>query len=203
MIESMICKYKGEQASCTCDVCHKGHARVGAKFGNSNRNTKRLGNIRNMSTVHKQLIKLGWSVNGKIITCPDCLSKMEKPMVENTKQELRQPTKSQKREIMLLLNDVYDIDNERYKGTETDKSVAECLGEGIMWGWVSQIREEYFGPDGNEANLAAAEDIQQWIESSQKVIEEFNAVVKEYNGMLKELDDIRKQGEKLIAKVKL
>ena len=203
MISSLLCKNKGEQASCTCDVCYQTHVQVGAKLGSSKRHSGKLGSIRNMSTVHKQLNKLGWSVNGKVITCPDCLSKMEKPMVADTKQELRQPTKSQKREIMLLLNDVYDTDNERYKGTETDKSVAECLGEGIMWGWVSQIREEYFGPDGNEANFAAAEDIQQWIESSQKVIEEFNAVVKEYNGMLKELDDIRKQGVKLIAKVKL
>lgn len=59
-------------------------------------------------------------------------------------------TREQKREIMLMLQQVYDTEKQRYKGEETDKTVAHVLGI-ERWGWVSKIREELFGPAGNEA----------------------------------------------------
>lgn len=209
IVGKQVTASKGE-AVCTCDQCKKQSITMNAKLGHyplasKKSNTKqKVPPITNIESIKHLLSKQGWSVKSKIIICPSCVAASKpKESDMNTKQELRQPTKSQKREIMLLLTDVYDTENERYKGTETDKSIAECLGDGIMWGWVAQIREEYFGPDGNEANLAAVEEIQQWIDSSQQVIEEFNKTVKEYNQMLRELDEIRKQGVKLIAKVKL
>lgn len=69
----------------------------------------------------------------------------------------RQPTRDQKRLIVAALEDAYDTKNQRYKGNETDKGIADMLEDGIMAGWVSAVREDMFGPDGNEelGDLAA------------------------------------------------
>ncbi len=63
--------------------------------------------------------------------------------------DLVKPTREQKLSIIGLLQDVYDIEKQRYKGKDTDQAVAECL-DITRWGWVSEIREEFFGPDGNQ-----------------------------------------------------
>lgn len=69
------------------------------------------------------------------------------------KTEVRQPTREQKREIIDFLKEVYDTKTERYKGGESDVTVAEAVGEGCMFGWVATIREELFGPDGRNEEL--------------------------------------------------
>jgi len=197
MIESYR-QHGAEKALCTCDACHKEQAIIGARHG-----AGRKPAIKNMQTVYNQLRKSGWLVKGKVITCVSCAQTVKEECEVENKQDLRQPTRKQKRDIMGLLEDVYDTEAERYRGKESDKSVAETLGDGILWGWVANIREEYFGPDGNEANTIAVKEIQEWIDSSQMVITEFSQRAKEYAQMLKELDTIKKQGEKLIQKVKL
>ena len=63
--------------------------------------------------------------------------------------DLVKPTREQKLSIIGLLQEVYDSEKQRYNDNETDQSVAECL-DITRWGWVSQIREEFFGPDGNQ-----------------------------------------------------
>jgi len=65
--------------------------------------------------------------------------------------ELRHPTRAQKREIMDLLETCYDTEQERYRQGDTDDTVAEVLK--VMPGWVEQIREEFFGPDGGNENI--------------------------------------------------
>lgn len=79
---------------------------------------------------------------------------MQKP-TPATITALRQPTPKQKREIIGILEDVYDDDSKRYKGQETDKTVAETIGGGVMPGWVAEIREEMFGPDGSNDEMEA------------------------------------------------
>lgn len=66
---------------------------------------------------------------------------------------LRTPTREQKRQIVALLDVVYDTKNERYKDDETDKTVAEAIGGGVMPGWVSEIREQMYGPDGRNSEM--------------------------------------------------
>ena len=122
----------------------------------------------------------GWRATAKKQTCKTCVTtKPEKPKEEpemvqiTTTQSMTpiraggvkldpvtdvpQPTRDQKREIMLMLQEVYDPAAKRYTGAETDQTVANALGI-ARWGWVSTIREEFFGPAGNEAaDLLAAE----------------------------------------------
>ncbi len=47
----------------------------------------------------------------------------------------------------------YDGDAKRYKGTDTDKTIADALGNGVMPGWVAEIREQNFGPAGGNEEI--------------------------------------------------
>ena len=71
----------------------------------------------------------------------------------------RQPNRDQKRLIILALEDAYDAAAKRYRGDMTDRRLADQLGEGIMPGWVSDLREDFFGPVGNEEIEALRVDL--------------------------------------------
>ncbi|MEQ3679229.1 hypothetical protein [Pseudophaeobacter sp.] len=66
---------------------------------------------------------------------------------------MRQPTRAQRREIMGLLEVSYDVEAERYSGHETDETIATVLN--VLPGWVSAIREEFFGAAGGNDEIAA------------------------------------------------
>lgn len=84
---------------------------------------------------------------------------MQKPAMKATQQkatnvtDLRQPTKIEKRQIIGILEDVYDDNLKRYRGKETDKTVADTVGLNVMPGWVAEIREDMFGPDGSNDEM--------------------------------------------------
>lgn len=107
----------------------------------------------------------GWAEIKGDLVCPACEAKRkaihnsgEKPMTEKTTAtvtDIRKPTGKQKRLITLALEDAYDDAAKRYKGQATDKTIADELGDGIMFGWVAEIREECFGPSGENEEIAA------------------------------------------------
>ncbi len=68
---------------------------------------------------------------------------------------LREPTTKQERLIIMALEDAYDDQAHRYKGQNTDKTIADELGDGIMFGWVARVREKLFGPSGENEEIAA------------------------------------------------
>ena len=70
-----------------------------------------------------------------------------------TVTDLRQPTRDQRRQIMEMLTVTYDTKASRYSGSDTDKTIAEAIGGGIMPGWVSEIRDEFFGPSGENDEM--------------------------------------------------
>ena len=116
-----------------------------------------------------------------------------------TQSEPRQPTKDQKREILSMLDLAYNVKAQRYKGAETDQSVAAALGAGVMWGWVAALREEFYGPDGNENVELALQEVAKWRESIDTKLEEVRATVTELD---KAKAEIAKLVEKLNALVK-
>ncbi len=96
-------------------------------------------------------------------------------MPENV-SEIRHPTREQKREISQMLDSVYDTKAGMYQGRETDQTVASAMGGGIMPGWVAAIRDEFFGPSGENGDMAALkftleQHIKKW-EASEKVMVE-------------------------------
>lgn len=169
-----------ERARCVCDDCGAdavvaaahGHAGTFRKAG-AGRNGQRQEHLANEAQATTKLKAKGWSFIRNVARCPDCEAKRKasvpaKPpvlvLVPKETQPMtmpatapvaspRQPTREQKRQIIDLLNEVYDTKAERYRGKDTDQTVAEVLGTGIMSGWVSQIREELFGPDGGNDEI--------------------------------------------------
>jgi len=110
----------------------------------------------NVGQVKKKITAHGWSdIKGKL-RCPTCEAKRKVvPMkaVEKKAEAPREPTRAEKREIMDMLEAVYDVDAERYTGGDTDDTVASTLK--VMPGWVANIREEFFGPDGGNDDIEA------------------------------------------------
>ena len=116
--------------------------------------------------------------------------------------DVRQPTKAQKREIIDLLTEVYDTKAQRYKGVETDQSVADAIGADIMWGWVSQLRDDLFGPDGNEAEDKAIEDLKEWQAKADKAAAEYSKQLQDLQASLREFNNARNEVTKLMNAIK-
>lgn len=171
----------------------------------------------------KKLTAHGWAIAKNRLRCPKCEfkrkaevstahkdQKMEKPAtpadakaatdIVRLFEPLRQPTPKQKREIIALLEGVYDDDAKRYKGAETDKTVAETLGNGVMPGWVAEIREEMFGPDGsNEEMDQLIADMNAW---KREISEEIEAYHKQVNDRIqKEVSAFQKRLEVIKSSV--
>lgn len=155
------------RANCACDQCGREEI-VAARF------ERRRGqqNWVNDGPVLKKLLKSGWSHIKNTLRCPACEARRKALAHEESKKLAQQvgraesvgenamkaavnttpkmPEPKQKRLIIIALEDAYDDAAKRYRGGATDKTVADELGGGIMPGWVSDIREEMFGPAGNE-----------------------------------------------------
>jgi hypothetical protein len=112
----------------------------------------------------KKIQQMGWEVAGKSERCPACRAKRKAqkmaarkpkpvPVAPASDALMRQPTRAQRREIMGLLEVSYDVEAERYSGHETDETIATVLN--VLPGWVSAIREEFFGAAGGNDEIAA------------------------------------------------
>ena len=200
-----------EQASCVCDMCsteifincmHGPKPTTPNKRGNA---TKPKDEIKNSKTVIQQLSKQGWKIYQKEVVCGTCFEKRGKEKKLNIKKStvepIRQPTRNQKREITLLLNDVYDVDKQHYKQAETDHTVAETLGDGILWGWVSQIREDVFGPDGNEADMLTVGEAKLWMARADEHITSFEEQIANLQRTLVNIQAVRKDVNDLLEKM--
>ena len=87
-----------------------------------------------------------------------------------TSDDLRKPTAEQKRQIFEMLGVVYDTKAGRFTDCESDVTVAAALGNGIMFGWVAAIREEFFGPDGGNEELEKLRaDMRAWQDMAQEL----------------------------------
>lgn len=110
----------------------------------------------NEGQVRTKVTAMGWSyVKGKL-RCSDCEEKRKTMATKNKEPQVVEPkrdmTTREKIGIYAMLADVYDLDAGHYIGGETDDSVADVLG--VMPGWVAQIREADFGPDGANDDIA-------------------------------------------------
>lgn len=115
--------------------------------------------------------------------------------------ESRKPTREQRRAIADLLNEVYDTEAGRYKGAETDQTVATAIGPEILWGWVTQIREDMYGPDGNEEAILNLKELQEVHAQIVSDVKDAMAKVATVNALIEQLERCRYQVEKLIEKL--
>lgn len=192
-----------ELAEATCDECgattsvpashahSKGFARGGAP----------IMILQNPDQSLSKLRRQGWAQVKNRIYCPDCEAARklrdqpnEKDMAvkaENVTQ-LRQPTIEQRRQIVEMLVITYDGDAKRYKGTDTDKTISDALGNGVMPGWVAEIREQNFGPAGGNEEIdaikAALDEMQK--RHAKEIVEMSNKQIAESATLRKRIDAV-------------
>ena len=123
-----------------------------------------------------KVVGMGWeNVKGRLF-CPACKAKRKgAPMSRKTpapspsEAAPRQPSREQRRQIVTELTECYDVDAGHYKGDATDDQVAVLLD--VMPGWVVDVRREFFGDDGSNADMAVtAKDIEAEIAALQAVL---------------------------------
>lgn len=157
----------------------------------------------------------GWTFIKNKLRCPACEAARkaehhtkpeESPMPTKTEDDpisapgvpaLRQPTGKQKREIISMLELAWDDARSRFKAGESDKTVAEAIGGGVMWGWVKQIREDMFGHDtrNEEAEKLATDLIALRVEMDEKT----HAVRKTISEARSELSSLTESYKSAIA----
>ena len=118
----------------------------------------------NEGQIIRKIEAQGWALVKGRLRCKTCEGKRKamnaavkkpEPVAAAKVEAPREPTPKQKREIIGVLEVVYDDTRKRYKDGESDKSVAEAIGGGILWGWVARIRDDLFGPDTRNQELEA------------------------------------------------
>ena len=174
-----------EMARCTCDKC-AAVIEFPAMHGSTNGGELHRGlNFMKLANVARSVTGRGWAISGKRALCHDCIAAArqpkEKPAVTNV-EPIRAPTREQKRQIVELLTDVYDTQTERFRGTDSDVTIADAVGGGCMFGWVAEIREAMFGPDGgNEEHTALIADIATWRANADKLADDMHGALREFN----------------------
>lgn len=144
-----------EMALCKCDHC-AAEVSVAAAHGDTNGGIRGWKmHLRNEGQVITKLQSMGWSLVKRRLLCPKCAQEKKQhhtnpQEMKLTVMDIRKPTADQELDIIGMLLASYDRKSKRYVGDETDKTVAEAIGGGCMPGWVAAIREEKFGPAGNE-----------------------------------------------------
>lgn len=213
-------------AECTCDRCGA-QAEIPSRFAEPRKSENLPGGktnwrVRSEGEVIAKLRKKGWSYATRSgLICPACVlsvaalevaAELKKPKPKlrtepmaqaptptETPAPLRQPSREQRRQIMELLTTCYDTQKERYSGTDTDQTIADCIGGGVLFGWVAQVREEFFGPDGGNdelesilADIAAQIDREQARTASLKTLMEQAApIFQASQATIQELETIR------------
>lgn len=199
----------GPSAIVRCDDC--GHA----EYERCDYERSRAGAWHpNEGQIVHRMTKRGWSFIKGRLRCLACevarkggqnqndgqVNKEGEDMAETAVIEARRPTREQKRQIVEMLGDVYNTADERYIGCESDITVAAAIGDGCMFGWVAEIREELFGPDGRNEELdALAASIIDWqekteasISAAKLAIEGMEVTRAEVEGMKRRLDALVK-----------
>lgn len=179
-------------------------------------NTMRDGdNTKTSRMITRKFEQEGWRVGktGHQDRCPQCLATQQHqkqkviPMSLPTPSNVTpivQPTvektlgREDRRVIFEKLNDVYVNEKTGYAQTWTDKKVAEDLG--VPRAWVATVREEMFGPAGNnEAIAAAAAETEVVLAKITKALEEVRALETRLSKIESALCD---EGDKLSRQLK-
>ncbi len=157
-----------------------------------------------------KLLSSGWETIGKNHYCPACREEMRKPAIEKEPKMLstpavqapREATKEQKREINAMLDLVYDTKAERYKGENTDKSVAADIGHHILWGWVKKQREDLYGMrEGNEVAERLLAEAKEWMNKADQLGGEMHDTHAVLIAKLREFNDAKSKVADLIKRL--
>ena len=182
MIEVQTVRRGRQNAIVTCDCCGVVTAEIPAKSNSINGSIRIPGKDNHVEEgpIYKRLSLMGWSMRGKTVICPTCIaarrsanqetSESNKERAEMIRETAtpkiitgaseippREPDRATLRAIRTLLDEVYDVASGRYRGSESDETVAEAIGRGCMWGWVSRERIAAYGEGCDNEDMTQAE----------------------------------------------
>lgn len=194
------------RARAICDVC-KHEELVTADVDRKRGGAKATEAQVNEGQVKKKIVAHGWSEVKGTLRCPSC-EKARKAAGDAAKgggeevkdtdnvTDLRRPSPAQKRQIVELLMVSYDVEAGCYKGSDTDRTVAGAIGDGVMPGWVAEIREDMFGPDGGNAEMETLlAEIAQWRETAEAARSEVRDKLATFDDAVQEVDRLAKRVE--------
>ena len=111
--------------------------------------TNAKGPIYPQEALFKFASQKGWSMDKKgRHFCPKCV---EKAAMSPSEQQPRKMSPQDKRKIFREIDGCYDEVNSRYVDEYTDQSISKALG--VPRKWVSDVREENFGPSGENVEI--------------------------------------------------
>lgn len=127
----------------------------------------------NLSFLNKKFSRMGWDLgrNAEHDTCPECIALKRKKLSSNNgvkimsnitpiapikAEEPLQMTKEDRRIIFAKIDENYIDETSGYSAEWSDEKIAKDLN--VPRAWVSQIREENFGPEVGE-NIAKDRDL--------------------------------------------
>lgn len=154
MIEPIQQRGGNSKAKVVCDDCGADEV-VACAYSRTSPNLPRQPN---RAQARAKVIAAGWSYSKKMLRCKECTQKRKVVQMPTKPAPAKpiaakptQPTGLQKRAIIAALEDYYDDDAGRYKSGETDQTIADLCE--VMPGFVAQIREDLFGPDGGNESI--------------------------------------------------
>lgn len=122
-------------------------------------------------------------------------------LVTATAALLPQPTREQRRLIMEALSVAYDVKENRYFSNDTDVTVAKMLGGGIRAGWVAEVRDEFFGSDGGNSEMAELRaEIDKMKRAIADMVKEGQSLIDLANQTSVKVADLGKQHSKLMER---
>lgn len=145
--------------------------------------------------------KKGWQVGRGPANdiCPNCFNPKpeKKPELKVVSMQAapkaeppREMSREERRIITDKLDDVYDDKAGRYKAPWTDTAVSKDLG--VPRAWVSEVREQFFGPEGSNS------DFDDFLEKSAPVIADMKNLMKALTGQI----EVVKASERSIEALK-
>lgn len=153
------------------------------------------------SVLLKMLGRKGWRVDknrGRHV-CPDCVERGKNEMIEAAKKP-REMQPADRRRIFRELEGVYDEAKCRYVDDWTDHTLAEKLA--VPRKWVETIREENFGPAGENLEMERVATLIGRLEAeSRAAIEKCMAAAAEAESVAGELAGCRKRLDAIKAAV--
>lgn len=166
--------------------------------------------VPNAGQINQKMQTAGWDVGGNKMRCPSCAAhrrafgqgqcKEGEEMIAAAAPEKtdgsgvvtpadlppREPGYRMIGAICDMLDIAYDRSAKRYKNPgDSDRSIADAIGEGRMWGWVARVRDAEYGPDGRGAEIAEiradlAKAIREVDERSNDAIAEFRKLARDF-----------------------
>ncbi len=195
-------------ARCTCDECS---SQIVVKCNHVTRFSDKRPIEINRTQALQKLNDEGWEFVKNVLRCPECKRKRKEVAVSREPTivtitppavtPLRQPTREQKRLIVAALDDAYDMAHQRYKGTETDKGIADMLADGIMPGWVAAVREDMFGPDGNEEMTDLAAELKAWMKKVDDGVDAIRKLLVDVDAARAEVRNYQVRLNKIVAAI--